>query len=311
LLISHLGWRSIFWVNIPVAILGLYLAAKNIESTRHSVSSFRFDWLGALLQAVALTLLLFSVDPPMTPWIRRLLEQHPGLSWYTISVAALFFLAFLWVEARARFPLLDLNLLRIRAFWMPNLAGFLTFVAYSTVSVLTPFFLEDAMGFAPSRAGLFMTAIPLTIFVVAPVSGWLSDRIGSVWLSVAGGVVGVLSLLANGGLLGAGILADSSALRLILGLGSVGVATGLFQSPNNSAIMNAVPPEKLSLASALLATFRNLGLVIGTGVSTAVFSWRLGTAGDLTEAYHFTLLIAAGVALFAVLVSFARRQTPG
>jgi MFS family permease len=191
---------------------------------------------------------------------------------------------------------------------MPNLAGFLTFVAYSAVSVLLPFFLEEELLYSPSQAGILMTAIPLTIFVIAPLSGRVSDRVGNAGLSVAGGMVGGLGLLFLSGTIGAGLGPLSTPLQIILGLCSIGLATGLFQSPNNSAIMSAVPVEKLGIASAFLATVRNLGLVLGTGLSTALFSWRLRSHGSLTSALHFTLSMAAGVAFMASFVSFARRK---
>jgi EmrB/QacA subfamily drug resistance transporter len=306
-LISQVGWRSIFLVNIPVAILGLYLAGKNIEDTSTRRSSFKFDWAGAILQAVILLLFLASLDPPHVQWV-KMLEAFPYWRWMVSLIAMLLFLVFIRVESRAELPVMDLSLLRIRGFWMPNLAGFLTFIAYSAVSVLMPFYLEEEMLFTPSQAGFLMTAVPLTIFVVAPVSGRISDRIGNYGLSVAGGVIGALGLMAIGGFFGSGISGESSSLQVVAALCSVGLATGLFQSPNNTAIMNAVPPEKLGVASALLATFRNLGLVLGTGMSTALFSWRLGAHGNLTSALHFTLMMASAVAFMAAFVSFARRS---
>jgi EmrB/QacA subfamily drug resistance transporter len=305
-LISQVGWRSIFLVNIPVAILGLYLAGKNIEDTEDRRPQFKFDWAGAILQAVILLLFLASLDPPHVEWVRTL-ESFPYWRWMLSLIALLLFLLFVRVESRSPWPVMDLSLLRIRGFWMPNLAGFLTFISYSAVSVLMPFYLEEEMLFTPSQAGFLMTAIPLTIFVVAPISGRVSDRIGNYGLSVAGGVIGAVGLLVIGGFFGTGISGESSSVQVVAALCLVGLATGLFQSPNNSAIMNAVPPEKLGVASALLATFRNLGLVLGTGMSTALFSWRLGAHGNLTSALHFTLMMAAAVAFVAAFVTFARR----
>src|SRR6185437_15036403 len=108
-------------------------------------------------------------------------------------------LVFLKVESRARAPLFDLSLMKIRTFWTSNLASLLTFVAFSTVSILMPFFLEQAMHLPPHVAGAFMTAIPVTILVIAPLSGRLSDKVGCRGLSVAGALVGALDLLAMAG----------------------------------------------------------------------------------------------------------------
>ena len=307
LLITHIGWRSIFLVNIPVAIFGLYLAGRNIEDGFRKSEEFRFDWLGAILQAVILLLFLASLDPPHLSWV-QFLDVIPQWRWLMALFAGILFLVFLRVESEAKWPLMDLGLLRIRAFWLPNFAGFLTFVSYSAVSVLMPFYLEQELLLSPSEAGLIMTAIPLTIFFVAPVSGRISDRVGNVGLSIAGGLVGAVGLLAIGGFFGSGISAASSSIQVVIALCVVGLATGLFQSPNNSAIMNSVPLEKLGVASALLATFRNLGLVIGTGMSTSLFDWRQSASGDLTAALHFTLSIAAGLGFIATFISFIRRR---
>ena len=306
LLITQVGWRSIFLVNLPVALLGLYLARKNVEGAGRQHPVFRFDWAGAVLQGVIMLLFLASLDPPHLEWVRRF-ESLP-LWRVSLWLGCLgLFLLFLQIEAKARWPVIDLSLVRIREFWMPNLAGFLTFVGYSAVSVLMPFYLEGELYLTPSQAGLLMTAIPLTILVVAPISGRVSDRIGNYGLSVAGGVVGAVTLLVIAGVLGPGITGASSSSVVTLGLCGIGLGMGLFQSPNNSAIMNAVPPEKLGLASALLATFRNLGLVMGTGISTAIFTWRFKETGDLTAGLHFTLTAAAVVLCLAAAVSFCRR----
>jgi MFS family permease len=221
-----------------------------------------------------------------------------GLSWI-----------FLKVESRAQAPLLDLSLLKIQTFWTGNVASLFTFIAYSTVSVLMPFFLERVMGYPTHLAGIFMTAIPMTILFVAPVSGRMSDKVGTKGLSAAGSFVGALALLGMAGSFGAGISGQSSQTVIIIALCSIGLAMGLFQSPNNNAILGSVPLSKLGVASALLATIRNLGLVIGTGMATGLFTWRMNaTNGDFIHALHFTDLVAGVVAMMAMVVCLARKR---
>jgi MFS family permease len=214
------------------------------------------------------------------------------------------------VENEAEMPLLDLSLLKNQTFWSANLAGFLTFVAFSSVQVLMPFFLEEILNFPPNKAGLFMTAIPLTIFVIAPLSGRLSDRVGSQGLSFTGAFIGGIGLFSMAGAFGSGIHRNTGYPFIVLGLCSIGMATGLFQSPNNSAIMGSVPVHKLGVASALLATIRNLGLVAGTGLSTSLFTWKLAGTGDFVTAFHTTLLTAGFIAVGATMASLAKRTTP-
>lgn len=308
LMITAWGWRSIFLVNLPIGILGVALAQRSIPADPKARTLAPFDWAGAILQLILLLSFIVVMDPPsisisgsaafpMSRWVMGLL---------TIGFSVLF----IKVESEAKAPLFDLSLMKIRTFWTANLASFLTFVAYSGLTVLMPFFLEEVMGFSPDKAGLFMTAIPLTIFVVAPVSGRLSDRLGSRELSIVGTLVGSIGLFAMAGAFGIGVHAHVSGVAVILGLCSIGLATGLFQSPNNNAIMGVVPVAKLGVASALLATVRNLGLVTGTGLATGIFAWRQKSTGDFVSAMHFTLFFAGAVAFLAMCASFGKKGGP-
>jgi MFS family permease len=223
-----------------------------------------------------------------------------------VVLTLVFGAVFIKVESEVKAPLLDLSLLSNRTFWTANLASFFTFVSFSSVSVLTPFFLEEVIKLPTRTAGLFMTAIPLTILVVAPISGRLSDRVGTQELSFAGALIGSIALLSMSGVFGFGLYEGVSTAGIVLALCSVGLATGLFQSPNNNAIMGAVPPNKLGVASALLATVRNLGLVTGTGLATGLFTWRLRITNDFVSSMHFSYFVAGMIALGAMVASLGR-----
>ncbi len=302
LLISTFGWRSIFLVNLPVGILGIFLAQKNIPQDPVRKHLLPFDWAGAFLQFILFLGLIVGVDPPMISVSGGAAFPVPRLVLGVLTLAVA--LIFIRVEAEARAPLFDLSLLKDRTFWTANLASFLNFVAYSAVTVLMPFYFEEVLHLTPDKAGVLMTAIPLSILVVAPLSGRASDRFGSRELSVIGALVGALGLFSMGGLWGVGMSPASGLGAVLLGLGSIGLATGLFQSPNNNAIMGVVPASKLGVASAFLATVRNLGLVIGTGLATGLFTWRRSVSGDFVSAFHFTLVFAGALATLATLVSF-------
>ena len=314
LLISYLGWRSIFLVNIPFGIAGIFLVQRFLDRDPKAERGIPFDWTGTLLQSAVLLMVIFLFDPPKLSFLSGAAEilrrMESGLSRLLIGAVTLAMcLLFIRVESRAKAPLFDLSLMKIRTFWTSNLASFLTFVAFSTVSVLMPFYLEDAMHLPPHVAGAFMTAIPVTILVIAPLSGRLSDRFGCRGLSVAGALVGALDLLTMAGEFGPGLTEDAGAHGVVLGLSAIGLALGLFQSPNNNAIMGAVPISKIGVASALLATIRNLGLVIGTGVAMEIFSWQMTLShGDFVHSLHFTHLLAAGVAVLAGIAAFGKKE---
>ncbi|MFZ9594841.1 MAG: MFS transporter [Bdellovibrionia bacterium] len=303
LLIEHLGWRSIFLMNVPVGMLGIVFVHYFVKKDEKRPDTFAFDWLGAWIQAVVLLLCTLVFD--------RHLISLAQVSYSVLALLLVFFSGLLiWVERRAQMPLLDLSLLKDPTFWSANLASFLTFVAFSSVNILMPFFLEGVLHFTPSKAALFMTAIPVTIFVVAPLSGRLSDRVGSQGLSFFGALIGGLGLFSMAGAFGRGMDQSTQSLVILLELASIGLATGLFQSPNNSAIMGAVPLKKLGVASAMLATVRNLGLVFGTGLSTSLFTWRQQSSGDFILSFHMTLFFAGLVAMGATLASLTKRSAP-
>jgi EmrB/QacA subfamily drug resistance transporter len=305
LLIHSFGWKSIFWVNIPVGIVGSIFVYKFVKPDQKNSVKLPFDWTGAILQTIVLLSFIVVFDPPNISVSGSL--PFTLSRWVVGLVTLTFTVIFLKVEKTSVAPLLDLSLLESRTFWSANLAGFLTFVAYSSVTVLMPFFLEVVLHMEPNEAGIFMTAIPLTIFVVAPISGRLSDRFGSQGLSFLGTLVGALALFLMAGAFGMGINEKISHPAIVLLLCSVGVATGLFQSPNNNAIMGAVPVSKLGVASAMIATVRNLGLVTGTGLSTSLFSWRMSITGNFVSSLHFTHFVGGMLGIGAMLVALVKR----
>lgn len=309
-LISKFGWPSIFLVNIPVGLAGVLLVHRFVKPNQPAGTGSKtpFDWAGAILQTLFLLSFMSLFDPPRI----SVSGSNPVTPSRLVFAALTFLLGFVFikVERDARAPLFDLSLLKNRTFWTANLASFLTFVAFSSVSVLMPFFLEEVLKFAPHETGLFMTAIPLTIFVVAPISGRLSDRFGGTELSFIGALISAGGLMGMAGVFGLGVHQGSSETSLLFALSAMGFAMGLFQSPNNNAIMNAVPIEKLGVASALLATVRNLGLVTGTGLATGIFSWKIGTTGDFVGALHAAYLVAAVISFGAVAASLGKKRGP-
>jgi EmrB/QacA subfamily drug resistance transporter len=308
-LISQMGWRSIFWVNVPIGLVGIFLVYRNVTSDLVARTKPVFDWLGAGLQTLVMLSFIILFDPPVVSISGSAAFLLPR--WAMALTMLIFGTAFIKVESMVPAPLLDLTLLANRTFWTANLASFFIFVSFSSISVLMPFFLEEVLHLAPQSAGLYMTAIPLTILVVAPISGRMSDRLGSQGLSLSGALIGATALLAMGGVFGKGMYESMSQPGVVLALASIGLATGLFQSPNNNAIMGAVPHAKLGVASAMLATVRNLGLVTGTGLSTGLFTWRMSVTHDFVSSLHFSFSVAGVVAFAAMAAGIARGWNRG
>lgn len=188
------------------------------------------------------------------------------------------------------------------------LTAFLAFVALASNMFLIPFALQSEMGLSPARAGLVMVAVPLTILVVAPLSGRLTDQIGPRWPATIGiGVVAAAILLMTR-------LNPASAVAFaVLTLVVYGIGAGLFQAPNNTAVMTAAPVRARGTVSALLALARSLGQIAGVSLASTIWSWRqegsadgVGTTESLARGLRDAFLVLAAVAVAAMVISLLR-----
>lgn len=316
LLVGYFDWRAVFLLNVPIGLFGLFWTAWILAKDKGRAKQ-TFDVVGALTFSAGLTLLLLVLSKGQEwGW-----NSAPVL---TLGPASLGLLAlFVFIERKVPHPMLDLSLFRNRLFTAANASSLLNFMAQFSVYFLLPFYLLDVRHFIPQQAGFLMMASPLVVFVVAPYSGALSDRIGSRLLSSTGMAVMALSLF-----LLSRIPLDASLPAIAAVLALTGLGVGLFQSPNNSAIMGSVPRHRLGIASGMLATMRNVGMVMGIAVAGAVFAIRhahhletlkqsglSGTALDslaFTSGMHDAFLAGGVLAAAGVLTSLVRgSEIPG
>lgn len=258
-ILEALPWQAIFLVNVPLGVLGAGLTLRYVPSDL-PVRRQPFDWRGALL--LVGTLLSFLLAVTLGP-------RATGFS--VLLVVALLaslvgMLAFVKAERAARFPIVNLDLFSRPDLSVSVLTGWMAFVASSGLVLLVPFFLQDLQGRPPAVAGLLMAVPPLVMGLTSPLAGWLSDRVGTRPLATLG-----LGVLMVGYLLIADLRLDTPAWEYLLRIACVGLGMGLFQSPNNSAIMGAVPRQQLGSASGLLSLSRLLGQA--TGVALVGAAW--------------------------------------
>ncbi len=328
-LVSEMGWRSIFLINVPIGLIGILLVyifvpqdnAEPLITPAPDISlgvlaeapppviasgSRDFDYLGSILQSLLLILFILLFEPPNLSVLGGIGLPHTKI-FLALALLALIPL-FFWVEKRAKDPVFDFSLLNNRTFWTANLASFFLFVAYSAFAVLIPYFFEHILHLSTSKSGQLMTAIPIAIFIVAPISGRLSDFLGSKELCIAGAFILATTLFMLAGVVGKGLHEHVGRAEVLTALCAIGLGMGLFQSPNNNAIMGTVPKHKLSVASALIATIRNLGLFTGVGFGTSLFAWKGQEAGSMVEALHFSFLCAGLAGLGAVFASLGKEK---
>jgi EmrB/QacA subfamily drug resistance transporter len=277
LLMGISGWRTIFLVNVPIGMLASFIVVRHVPSNSSQRSSGqRFDWLGALIMTATLT--CFALG--MTNGQDNGFDNFITLSLLAASAVGL--ACFLWVETYLKQPMLDLGLFRNLHFSLSLLTGLLVFVVLSGTLLILPFFLELVLHLPTQRVGMLLAVSPVLGGVVAPISGNLSDRFGSRIISLIGLVFMVAGCLSI-----STFYVQMSELGYILRIVPLGIGIGMFQSPNNSAILGEAPPERLGIASGLLSLSRTLGQTIGLSLMASLFTvlTLAGTsASDITSA---------------------------
>lgn len=303
LMIDHVGWRAVFLVNVPIGTLAALAAVRYLPpgGRRHGQA---FDLSGATSLTLGLVALVLA------------LSRGPAEGWGTAEVvgellmAVVLLAAFVVIERRAAQPIVDFGLFHRWPFTAGLVAAFLTFVAMASNMFLVPFLLQQLMGLPATQAGLVMIAVPLTILWVAPLSGHLADRVGPRLPATVG-----LLLVTAAIILMATFRAATSPLWAAVVLALYGAGAGLFQAPNNSAVLGAAPPNHRGVAAGTLATMRQLGQVIGVAVASGLWAGRLNFYGTwlqseeaLSLAFRDALLGLALVGVVAVLVSWLRHR---
>jgi EmrB/QacA subfamily drug resistance transporter len=281
LILAAANWRWIFFINVPIGLLGTvwgYLALKE-KSTRNKAE--RFDLGGAATFSLGLVALLFA----LTIGIQLSWTSFPILSLFALFIAML--AVFLLRERRVANPVLDLSLFSNRVYSFSVVAAMLQSLAMFAVNFLIVFYFQGVRGYSPLTAALFLIPLSIMSAVAGPLSGLLADRIGAripatagLFLQAAALVWFVMKLSPT-----------TSYGSLVVGLVLVGLGAGLFYSPNTSAAMNGAPRHRLGIASATLATLRQTGMVTSFALALAV------AAGSLPRDAMMQLFVGTNVTL--------------
>lgn len=262
LLVNFLSWKSIFFINIPIGIIGSIWAWQILPS--HQGTKQRFDLVGAGAFFISQLCLLLALSHGQSwGW-----GSNMVISLLIAAVVSLVF--FIYWENAIPFPMLRLKLFSNRLFAAANSASFFNYLAQYAVTFLMPFYLISTIHLPVYKAGLILTAFPVMMMVTSPISGYWVDKIGSRTLTVLG-----MGLVATATYILSNLAPDTSLVIVVIGLGLVGVGTGLFLTPNNTAIMSSVPPNEVGIGSGMIATMRSLGQVMGVAVSGAVLNTRM------------------------------------
>jgi EmrB/QacA subfamily drug resistance transporter len=271
-LIDSIGWRWIFYINLPFSIAGALLAWKVVPETRVAGGADpkqnAIDIPGALLLLLTNGLFIYAIDQlPRVGW------RHPTfLIIFGLALIAGIFL--LRTEARAPAPILTLSMFRVRQFSAGITSLFLISATLSAINFLLPFFLQNLLGYSASQVGWIIVADSVVIMVMAPIAGALSDRLGSRLLCTIG-----VAIIAVAQIFLATLNLDSSLVRIMLPLVIWGIGWALFNAPNQSSILGAVSQERIGAAAGMIATTARTGGAMGVALSATLFGYLIAAAG--------------------------------
>jgi len=309
-----LGWRSIFWVNVPIGMLALGLAYYQLRSVRPEAKKVRFDLWGLVLFSMTLVSLLVA------------LTLGEEIGWGSTGILALFaasaigFALFVLTESRkGESALLDPHLFtRNRLFAASNISAFLNYASYFGVTFMISFYLQRVLGLSILETGAVLLIMPVTMAILSPISGRLSDRLGSRALASGG-----MFIIALGLIWMSSLTVDSPLWHSESGLMLIGIGMGVFSSPNTSAVMGSVDRKKLGIASGTLATMRFSGQATSLAVMGAIVATVAGSASisglfigdpssviigaeDFVRGMDLAFLVSALIAVLGGITSLAR-----
>jgi EmrB/QacA subfamily drug resistance transporter len=296
------GWRSIFIFNVLIGVVAVMTILVGLRNEWKDNQNTGFDLSGSVLYSLTLLATMYGVS------------NLPSLQAYPpILIGIGLFALFLWMEAKADNPVLDVRMFREnRAFTFSNIATLINFSATYAMTFLLSMHLQYLKGLDPQQAGLVMIAAPVVQAVLSPVAGRLSDRIEPFRLAAIGMALTAFSLLPFM------FISETTTLTYIAAsLGLMGVGLAFFSSPNTNAIMGSVDRAQYGVASSTIGTMRLTGQMLSMGIAMTVFVLNLGTAEIIPLLYpklltsiRTTFTIFFVICLPGIIASMIRTRVP-
>jgi EmrB/QacA subfamily drug resistance transporter len=292
LLTEHVNWNWIFFINVPVGLLGLLAIPVFIDESRDTTAEQRLDAPGLATSALGLFSLTYAfIEANNYGW-----GSPRIIGAFAVAAAAL--VTFVLLERHQRAPMLDLSLFRNRTFGGANAAMLFVGLAMFGTFFYVSLYMQNVLGYSPVQAGASFLPMTLLIILIAPRAGALTDRVGSRWL-VGTGMTLLAVMLFYYSTLGA----NESFWALLPGLLLGGFGMGLTMTPVTAAAMSAVSVDKAGVGSAVLNSARQVGGSLGIAVMGSI----VAAASDFLTGFHDALrvgsllcLLGASVAVLAI-----------
>lgn len=259
-LISALGWRSIFYINIPIGIIGCIIGYRVLPNNEKRLP-MKIDVKGSILFAIIITSILLAFDN---------ISDGKFLNWQT-GILLLTFLTlgiiFIKQQKITLFPLIDFTLFKNKLYLNSNLSAFIVFMALGGNSILLPFYLHDILHLTPATMGMILFVSPIVMMFLSPISGYCSDKYSIKKLVLFG-----LCLLCLGLILLGMSTVKTTIWQIVIYQLIIGTGFAFFQPPNNVSLFKNIDLDDFGVASSFNALMRNLGRVFGVVLATSVFS---------------------------------------
>lgn len=297
-LTHHLGWRSVFYVNVPLGLLIIWFVQWQLRGEWAGARGERLDYAGSILYGASLFAIMFGFSrlPDLTGWI-------------VLGGGLVLLIAFIARQLRVENPVINMGLfVRNTVFAFSNLAALINYSATFAVAFLLSLYLQYVIGYDAQQAGLVLVAQPVVMAIFSPFAGRLSDRVeprivASIGMSLT--VVGLVLLIF--------LEADTGLPYIITSLMILGLGFALFSSPNTNAIMSAVEKRNYGVASATVATMRLIGQVMSMGIAMLVFAVIIGRveithehSDEFLRSSRIAFIIFSALCTLGIFASLAR-----
>jgi EmrB/QacA subfamily drug resistance transporter len=283
LLTQHLGWRSVFLLNVPFGLIIIIFGVWKLTEEWSGARGETFDFMGSLVYSLMLLAIMYGFS---------LLPRASSVVVILLGIAGVWL--FVYLERRVKSPILDVSLFRMnKVFIFSNMAALINYCATFAVGFLLSFYLQYIEGLSPQNAGMILVSQPIVQAIFSPVAGRMSDRIEPRIVASTG-----MALTATGLFLLAMLKEGSALWFIIASLFLLGFGFALFSSPNTNAIMSSVESRLYGVASATLGTMRLIGQMFSMGIAMLIFTLYMGEVEILPE--HYPLLLRSTKVAFTI-----------
>jgi EmrB/QacA subfamily drug resistance transporter len=299
LITEHIDWSWVFFINVPVGILGIVVARLVIDESRDTSAEQRLDLPGLVVSAIALFALTYGlIEANQHGWTSPLILT-------LFAIAAVGLVAFVLLELHQRVPMLDLTLFKNPTFAGANTVMLLVGLAMFGIFLFVTLYMQNVLGYSPTQAGAAFLPMTILIVIFAPLAGKLSDRVGSRWLMAGGLVLISLSLLLD-----TRFDASSTYWDILPAFVVGGIGMGFAMTPTTAAAMGSVPVDKAGVGSAVLNSMRQVGGSLGIAVLGAIVASYITAErpspelqAQFLEGFRAALYVAAAIAFVGAVVA--------